>query len=195
MEWIRRNPKASVALVAIATLTVVSLVWVLGRSTPASSDKATTLALPSPTSTRAPLRLPLASSASAAPTTGASGQPLGGKAGSVEASMMHLKGIQGGSIDQTLPRHQLVLEATSEDKIGTVGYIVPTSLRENYGLVKNVGRTWRLTTTVYGDPDYAQLFLQAGYRGFPITCTITVDGRVTERRSTEGPYGQLMCQG
>ena len=32
-------------------------------------------------------------------------------------------------------------------------------------------------------------------RGNPITCTIRVDGKVSERRTTEGPYARLICQG
>ena len=72
---------------------------------------------------------------------------------------------------------------------------MPTSLRNQSGIDKNVGKSWHLTTTAYGDPDYAQIFLQAGARGYPITCVITIDGKVTERRATEGPYGQTMCQG
>ena len=83
----------------------------------------------------------------------------------------------------------------NEAPIGTVGYVMPTSLRHSSGTVKNVGLSWSLNSTVYGSPDYAQIYVQAGARGFPITCTVIVDGKVTERRSTEGPYGQMVCQG
>ena len=61
--------------------------------------------------------------------------------------------------------------------------------------MKNAGLSWSLNSTVYGSPDYAQVFLQSGARGYPITCTIIVDGHITEQRSTEGPYGQMVCQG
>ena len=104
-------------------------------------------------------------------------------------------GLGGSGGVQGLPRHELTLTISSAAPLGTVGYIIPTSLNDNYGVVKNVGRTFSVSTVVYGNPDYAQGFAQADARGNPVTCTVTVDGRVTERRSTEGPYAALFCQG
>ncbi len=104
-------------------------------------------------------------------------------------------GLAGGGGVANQPSHTVTLSMTSEAPLGTVGYIIPTSLRDNYGVRKNVGRSFSVTTTAYGEPDYAQGFAQAGQRGFPVTCTITVDGRVTERQTTAGPYGALFCQG
>ena len=104
-------------------------------------------------------------------------------------------GLSGDGGVRNQPRHTLTISFASEAPLGTIGYIIPTSLRDNYGVSKDTGRSFSLTTTVYGDPDYAQGFARAGQRGFPVTCTITVDGRVTERQATEGPYGQLFCQG
>lgn len=106
-----------------------------------------------------------------------------------------LPGLEGSGGTNGLPRHRVTITMTSSAPIGGVGYIVPTSLNDYYGIAKDVGRSWSLSTVVYGDPDYAQAFSQASARGNPITCTITVDGRVTDRRSTEGPYGQMFCQG
>jgi hypothetical protein len=106
-----------------------------------------------------------------------------------------LPGLSGtGGIRSLRPR-VIRLSATSSEPIGVVGYFVPTSRDRPSGTARGVGRSWSLTTRVYGNPDYAQMFLQAGPSGATITCTITVDGTVTERRSSSGPYGQLFCQG
>lgn len=104
-------------------------------------------------------------------------------------------GLGGEGGTRGYERHDITLTMSSQTPIGSVGYIVPTSVDKYYGVAEKVGRSWSLRTVVYGNPDYGQLFAQAGTRGNPVTCTITVDGRVTESRSTEGPYGQLFCQG
>ncbi len=93
------------------------------------------------------------------------------------------------------PRHKLVLSATSTAPIGEVGYLVPTSPHHSYGAAKHVGDHWVLRTTVTGKPYYAAVFLQAGATGAPITCTITLDGKVIDQRSTSGPYGRQVCLG
>ncbi|RNL62182.1 hypothetical protein EFK50_10305 [Nocardioides marmoriginsengisoli] len=168
---------------------------------PADEPIALPSGLPSQTPTREPLKeLP---TAAATPSTAAQVQAqtkkafeqfgkglTGGASGTID-----MPGLQGGSIYKYLPKHKVTMRITSEAPIGTVGYVVPTSLKNSSGIVKNVGTSWSLTTTAYGDPDYAQLFMAAGSRGYPVYCTITVDGKVTEQRHTEGPYGQLICQG
>jgi hypothetical protein len=210
MEWIRRRPKVAAAAGGLAVLVVLTLVWLLAR-TPETKDDgpiAYPSGLPTETATRAPLKeLP---SATASPTTAAEarratkkafdqfGQSLaagGGLSAGGGSGTLEMPGMQGGSVYKYLPKHRVTMRVTSEAPIGTIGYVVPTSLRNSSGVVKNVGTSWTLTTTAYGDPDYARLYMQAGARGFPVTCTITVDGKVTEKRSTEGPYGQLICQG
>ncbi|MCZ4497509.1 MAG: hypothetical protein JWQ74_62 [Marmoricola sp.] len=118
-----------------------------------------------------------------------------GSGGSASSGEFGIPGIQGGSVYNSASKHRIDLRVTSEEPIGTVGYVVPTSLKKSRGVAKNVGRSWSLTTYGYGDPKYAELFLQAGARGFPITCVIKIDGKVTERRSTDGPYGALICVG
>lgn len=119
----------------------------------------------------------------------------GFSSGGLSSGQLNMPGLQGGSVYQYLPKHKVTMKVTSSAPIGTIGYVVPTSLKQSSGIVKNVGGSWSLTTTAYGDPDYAQLFMQADARGHIITCTITVDGKVTEKRSTEGPYARLICQG
>lgn len=200
MEWIRHHPRPAAAGAAVITLLVIVVVWILVRpdgKQPATLGDPGATDLPS-LSTLTPLP-----TGSAAPTTSPS--PTGGSVESLfQSGLTQLgksktglsaMGLPGTGADRHLPRHHILLHVSSEQPIGTVGYIMPTSLRESSGIVKNVGRSWSLTSTVYGDPDYAQVFVQAGYRGFPITCTITVDGHVTDRRSTEGPYGEMICQG
>lgn len=203
MDWFRQRPKVAIASGVAALLVAVSLIWFLVRDTdkPAAEEPGIASGLPTPSGRPSIGDLPTGEPTSAAEVQAAAqrafkqfGQNGLGTSG-LESGQLSLPGMQGGSIYKYLPKHVVTMRVTSEAPIGTVGYIVPTSLRNSSGVVKNVKNSWTLTTTAYGDPDYAQLFMQAGARGFPITCTITVDGKVTERRSTEGPYGQLICQG
>ena len=205
-DWMRAHPKLTAALGGVAALAVLMLVFVLaGSGDKPSSKEPADFGAPLPTRpTDSPIKLPT-TSPSASPSTAAQVQAAaknafkqfgnGFSSGTLPSGSISMPGLQGGSVYKYLPKHRLTLRVTSEAPIGTVGYIVPTSLHENYGVVKNAGTSWSLTTTAYGDPDYAQVFIKAGARGYPITCTILVDGRVTEHRSTEGPYGQMVCQG
>jgi hypothetical protein len=104
-------------------------------------------------------------------------------------------GLGGSGRTDSLPAHRLTIRLSSPNPIGWTGYIIPTSTEHPRGSAMVSGGSWSLTTTVYGRPDYGVVFLQAGADGRPATCTITVDGRVTERRSTRGPYGTVWCQG
>lgn len=204
-DWMRARPKITAALAGVAALAVLMLVFVLASGGKKDTKEPSDFGAPLPTApTRAPVTLPT-TSPTAKPSTAAQVAAAsanifkqfgsGFSANGLGSGNLNMPGLQGGSIYKYLPKHSITLRATSEAPIGTVGYIIPTSLHQNYGIAKNVQNAWSLTTTVYGDPDYAQLFVKAGARGFPITCTITVDGRVTEHRATEGPYGQLVCQG
>jgi hypothetical protein len=106
-----------------------------------------------------------------------------------------LRGLGGKGGVKGLPKMRITLSMTSAAPIAYVGYIVPTSLDHSTGTVTDPGTSWSLTTIGYGPPDYAQLFSLAGPTGVPITCTITVNGEVTEQRTTSGPYDQMFCQG
>lgn len=108
---------------------------------------------------------------------------------------LDLPGMQGRGFSVSLPKVPIVLRVTSSAPIGTVGYLVPTSPNKNYGVVKHVGTSWILRTYGYGKPDYARVFVQSGPTGAVITCTVEAKGRVTDQRSTSGPYGRTMCQG
>jgi hypothetical protein len=68
-------------------------------------------------------------------------------------------------------------------------------VKKFYGKTTVEGTSWSMSTVVYGGPDYARLFIQGGFRGEAVVCTVTVDGKVTDRRATDGPYGLTMCQG
>lgn len=104
-------------------------------------------------------------------------------------------GLGGSGYTGRYNGHSLTFTVTSEDPIGTWGYIVPTSTDHSYGLDETTRTSTSVTTTVYGPPAYARVFVQAGYEGTAITCTITVDGRVTDQRTARGRYVQAMCQG
>jgi len=107
-----------------------------------------------------------------------------------------ISGIEGGGLKFAPGSiHHLVATVHSSAPIGIVGYLIPTSQDHSYGESKNVGTTWTLSTTVYGRPAYAMLFLQAGRSGAPITCEITVDGHTSAHASTSGPYGRQYCLG
>lgn len=104
-------------------------------------------------------------------------------------------GMGGDSSITSLPKHTLTIRLSSPRPLGLVAYVIPTSTNDSQGSLVENGNTWTLTTTVYGNPDYAVVYLQAGPEGKAETCEITVDGKVTERRSTEGPYSTMWCQG
>lgn len=119
----------------------------------------------------------------------ASGLPSG------ELPAADLPGLPGRTLRASLPPLDLRITLTSRSPIGIVGWTIPTSRDRASGQTTVSGGSWSLSTVVYGRPDYARVFVQAGATGDPITCTIAVEGRVTERRATAGPYGRLMCQG
>ncbi len=197
MKWIRENRVDAVAGTAIA-IGLGLLAWALIPMVIPDTDPATTStpdpSLVSPYSSdedeSGPEQPDDSSEQSEASVPAQVQQGLGSFAGGGSG-----QGLAGGGGVANQPIRTVTLSLTSEAPLGTVGYIIPTSLRDNYGIRTDVGRTFSVTTTAYGPPDYAQGFARAAQRGFPVTCTITVDGRVTERQTTAGPYGALFCQG
>jgi hypothetical protein len=93
------------------------------------------------------------------------------------------------------PRSSQLLSLRSPHNLPFVVYNIPTSRDHQSGKRTDLAESWSLATTVYGKPDYAQLFTWTGPEGYPITCTITVDGHVTARLTTHGPWGKIFCQG
>jgi hypothetical protein len=204
MEWIRRRPRVAAVAGALGLVLVLGIIALMSRQPHQKAEEAGITNTPTATPTEDTLTELPTPTATASPTTAAQVQAQSKKAFSqfgqglssgLSSGTIDMPGLQGGSVYKYLPKHKVTMTVVSEAPIGTIGYVVPTSLRNSSGVVKNVGSSWSLSTTAYGDPDYAELFMQAGARGFPITCTITVDGRTTEHRSTQGPYGQLICQG
>lgn len=99
----------------------------------------------------------------------------------------------GGFTYADLPSHTIVLSASAAVPVHAVAYLIPTSHDNPYGKVTGVGDSWKLTTRVYGKPDYAALFIQAGRSGVPVSCTITIDGRVASAKTTSGAFGRGLC--
>ncbi len=127
-----------------------------------------------------------------APGSAHSGGPAAGRGGpgGLRGSGYSVSGgASGGSV------HHVVLTVHSAAPTKEIGYLVPTSRKHPYGKVMDPGRSWRLATTAYGKPDYARVWIAGGSAGTPVICTITVDGRVSDQRSTSGAYGASMCQG
>ena len=188
MEWFRQHPRASVAALVVAALAVVAATVVLLLP----GDDAPDVALPPAPTARPSATAPDPVARKTAEESDGTSRRNGGPR---TMTFGGFPGLGGSGYTLNTPRRKVTLSVSSSSRIGTVGYIVPTSRTDSYGTAKNVGTSWSLTTGAYGPPDYAQVFVQAGPSGDPVTCTITVDGKVTERRSTSGPYGQLLCQG
>ncbi len=197
MGQIRRDRTRTAAAVAAVTGVVVmgfALSTLLFGGSEADPRAETTLDVPSvdtpayvaPTD---PAEAGAGAGGDTSPASGLTGIPAFPGAGATLTGLGGEGGVKG------LPKMRITLSMTSAAPIAYVGYIVPTSLDNSTGTVKDPGTSWSLTTIGYGPPDYAQLFSIAGPTGIPVTCTITVNGKVTERRTTTGPYDQMFCQG
>ncbi|MET0929589.1 MAG: hypothetical protein ABWX74_08720 [Aeromicrobium sp.] len=199
MGWIRRNRGDAVAAVAIGGgILAVVLAFVVGspdddaRATAPQTRIGSALADPVPDVHRGPT--PEASPAATVEDRVGDARAPDGSLGTGPAPVP-AEGLQGGGGTKDLPKQRITLTMTSTAPIGVIGYVVPTSLDDSHGVTEDVGTSWSLSTIGYGRPDYAQLFAQSGPTGAVITCTIAVNGRTTESRSTDGPYSQLFCQG
>lgn len=132
------------------------------------------------------------------PATSATASPIGdgtGLFGGHTGGLGVPPGLQGAGDYSQLPKHKLTVTMSTAGVLGTVAWIIPTSVENHEGTAVVRGSTWSLTTTVYGNPNYAVVFAQQGRVDQPVNCTITVDGRVTERRSTKGAYSAMWCEG
>ncbi|MCW2800919.1 MAG: hypothetical protein JWQ70_2391 [Aeromicrobium sp.] len=186
MYWIRRYPWRFAAGAA-ATVGVIALLVSMYSSYTADSAAGTASAekgtsdsaidVPSDGTSALPKNVKV-------PTPTSTARSFGGSL---------VTGIPGSGSSNPAAKHAITLRVTSPSAIVFVKYYVPTAKLN--GVDYPVGKSWSLSTTVQGPPDYAQLFLQANGNGDPITCTISVDGKVTDKRTTGGPYGQILCQG
>lgn len=104
-------------------------------------------------------------------------------------------GIGGSGASYSAEKHEVTIRWRAPHPLGLIAYIVPTSANNSQGSHVENSHTWSMSTVAFGKPDYAVAFVQARADGQPVTCEIIVDGRVTDRRSTVGPYGSVWCQG
>ncbi|TNM46119.1 hypothetical protein FHP29_04120 [Nocardioides albidus] len=182
----------------IAVCVVVVVISVLVGRGGSDEDRPATRRDPdlrAPATGATPTDLPSSSPSASASPSAPSGAAGPGGFSTDGLPPLTLPGLPGKGGNASLPKIRIHLEVFSKAPIGIVGYQVPTSLTDSAGTDEGVGTHWSLDTIAYGEPDYARLFFGAGPTGTPVTCVITVDGKVTERRSTEGPYGRTMCQG
>lgn len=91
--------------------------------------------------------------------------------------------------------HTVVVQATSAQPIPIVGWLVPTGMSNTYGSRRDVGVHFALTQRALGPGYLAAVFIQAGKAGVPVTCTVLVDGKVTNTATTSGAYGRTVCLG
>jgi hypothetical protein len=91
--------------------------------------------------------------------------------------------------------HNVVISASSAEAITLVGFLVPTGLKEPYGTVQPHSRSWSEAQQASGSGYLAAVFVQTGRSGVPITCRVSVDGKVTNVETTSGSYGRAVCLG
>jgi hypothetical protein len=89
--------------------------------------------------------------------------------------------------------HTLVVHVESSERIGVIGYFAPTSPDIRYGKARNVGKSWTVRTTVTGRPKYAIIWIRGAKDGTSVSCSITIDGKLADRKRTKGPDGQQIC--
>ena len=197
MEVLRHNRRAALLIAAgLAVALVAVLLMLRGSHSPKNDDDSVIGTTPPGTSGSVPL--PKATK-KAEPRTKTSGAPAAdvvasGAGVKMSAVGLGMGGLPGGTLEKSLPEMHIHLSLTSDHPIGWLGWIIPTSKDNSSGKRTGVGTSWSLSTIGYGRPDYARLFFMSGPVG-SVTCTITVNGRVTEQRTTKGPYDQMMCQG
>jgi len=193
MEWIQRNPKKTIALAALAAIVVVIIVWGASggsseaRTTP-PADESTALAFPTTTPSRSLTALPTPSGTATSISSIVNGFPSAGM-GTIGPGLLGSGGANG------LPPHSVVIQAGSDGPLLGVGWRIPTADGARQGKDLSYKSSFRHATTAYGKPDYAQLFTRVGPKSSVVWCTVTVDGKVTEREEAHGPWGGVFCQG
>jgi hypothetical protein len=194
MEWIQRNPKKAVGLSALAVLVVIMVVWGMsgGSGSPSAEPTLGGPSLATPTATPSHKLTALSSpSATAVPTT--------------QSALMAALENGGGSATSTafghgssshLAHHNVVVRAGSDSEMMAVGWWIPFADGERKGGDGSKPRTFRHADSTWGDPGtLARILAYSGPFSKKTWCTITVDGKVTERQEAPGPYAQVFCQG
>ena len=196
MEVLRHNKRAALLIAAGLAVALVALVLIVrGSGSPKKTDNSVTGTAPS-TGTKSGVPLP---------KTGKKAHPHHKKAAASTlpdatvggvGRVTGLTGFTGSGYTKDAPRHTITLTVTAPQSARTaVGWWVPTSPGAKKGGTKYIGASWSHTAYAYGSPDYARLLVIAGGEGIPTTCTIKVDGRVVDQRTTSHAYGQALCQG
>lgn len=190
-RWVRDDPWGVVTVACLSGAAVLGLIalvvlpdWSGDEESPAAGAR--------PPGYSAP---PFRPAPGASPGAGLDGDVPPGILAGMGSPLGEGAGFGGDGFTLNNKPKKLVISARSSVSVRGVGYIIPTSAESSYGTAEVSGRTWSLSTDVYGGPDYARVWIQAGYEGVPITCTVSVDGRVTDTRTTSGRYGIAMCQG
>jgi len=99
----------------------------------------------------------------------------------------------GGSGPTSGDVHTLVVHVESSERIGVIGYLAPTSPDIAFGKARNVGKSWTVRTTVTGRRKYAIIWIRGAKDGTSVSCSITVDGKLVDRKRTKGPGGKQIC--
>ena len=104
-------------------------------------------------------------------------------------------GVAAPGTHRGLPAHHVVLTAGSDGPLLGVGWWIPTADGARVGQQGKGSASFRHEATVYGAPDYAQLYTADGPASSTVWCTVTVDGAVTDHQVAKGPWGQVFCRG
>lgn len=92
--------------------------------------------------------------------------------------------------------HHVTLKTTTPlGKIPVLGFLVPTGMGSAYGSLNGQRSPWTYSEQALGPGYLAAIFIQTGATGLPITCTVSVDGKVTSRETASGAYGRAVCLG
>ena len=191
MEWIQRNPKKTVALSALLVLCLVLLVWGLSGGGD-SADSTPTLGGPSlatPTTTPSE-HLTVLPTPSGLPTS------VGGVMQGLDSSGngVFTESFGSGSA-KSLAKHHVVVKAVSDGVMMGVGWWIPFANGARKGGEVPKSTTFSHSDTTWGDSDLARILAYGGPNSKKTTCYVIVDGKVTEKETAEGPYGQVFCQG
>lgn len=181
----RRRRRRWLIAIALVALVVAAAALAASRSTPTprSSTQYPTAGATPTTDGRLGV-----STYSSNPTGGPS---AGGVLGGAQSGFG--TGLSGNGFGSAGTSHKVVLHAWSTAPIPALGWWVPTA--KAVGRLLGKTSDWTQTFTAYGPPKYAQLYLATDYRGIKVHCSITVDGVVTASRTSNGPYGDIMCVG
>ena len=91
--------------------------------------------------------------------------------------------------------HNVTVSASAPGHMAVLGYLVPTGLGSAYGVVHTRQHSWSMSEQALGKGYLAAVFIQTDRSGIPITCTVTVDGKVTSTQTASSPYGRAVCIG